>query len=282
MPLGDVLRRPDEPERRSGRIDDDAAPSVDDALGTVVEHDAMLHLERLSRLERTRDLAARELAIGRVNPCEVLRVRELAGSWIEAEDPVLLARPRDAIGGDVPLPAAEMCECLRLGEALGRLLSLREHRAEHEQADRCEREQRLQGLHGAVSSDPSGLSPVTTPAIAIAATRRHPVAAPSCRKRKRRQYEQRKDRVRVAPPAAEEDGCARPRDQRGQRERLEDTVAARISAGASPRSGAPARRAGRPSRRRTTTESTRSRTGRRLESRRPPGPSRRSSRRSQC
>ena len=57
MPLGDVLRRPDQPERCAGRIDDDAAPPVDDALGPVVEHDAMLHLERLSRLERARDLA---------------------------------------------------------------------------------------------------------------------------------------------------------------------------------------------------------------------------------
>src|SRR5580765_7673463 len=108
----------------------------------------MLHLERLSCLERTRDLAARELAIGGMNAGEVFRVRELAGAWIETEDPVQLARPRDAVGGDVPLPASDVRERLRLGEALRCLLPFRQHRAQDEQADRGEREQRLEDLHG--------------------------------------------------------------------------------------------------------------------------------------
>ena len=85
---------------------------------------------------------------------EVGLVVQLAALGLEVVDPVELVRPRDAIAGDVPFPAADVCEGLRLGEPhrrlaerLGGVVALRDRGAEREQADGGDGEEALDDLH---------------------------------------------------------------------------------------------------------------------------------------
>ena len=154
LALGDVLRRPDHAHRVAGAVEDHAAAALHDPLASVPEDGTVRHLEGAPVLERHRDGRAHAVAVAGMDPGEVGLVVQLAALGLEVVDPVELVRPRDAVAGDVPLPAADVGEGLRLGEPhrglaerLGGGVALRDRGAEREQADGRDGEEALEDLH---------------------------------------------------------------------------------------------------------------------------------------
>ena len=154
LALGDVLGRPDHAHRMAGAVEDHAAAALHDPLASVPEDGTVRHLEGVPFLERHRDGRAHAVSVARMDPGEVGLVVQLAALGLEVVDPVELVRPRDAVAGDVPLPAADVGEGLRLGEPhrglaerLGGGVALRDRGAEREQADGGDGEEALEDLH---------------------------------------------------------------------------------------------------------------------------------------
>ena len=144
---------------------------------------------------------------------------------LQVVDPVELVRPGDAVAGDVPFPAADVGQGLRLGEADGGLperrggrVPLRDRGAQREQADGDDREEALQDLHRdglvvpaerhVVGDDAGHAEPRQHEARGHRAELREANGGPE---------EEREEEVRVAPEPAEEDGRAQP-CQRGEQD----------------------------------------------------------------
>jgi len=154
LALGDVLGRPDHSHRVAGAVEDHAATTLHDPLASVPEDGTVCHLEGVPFLERHGDGRAYPISVARMDSGKVGLVVQLAALGLEVVDPVELVRPRDAVAGDVPLPAADVGEGLRLGEPdrglaerLGGLVPLGDRGAEREQADGGDGEEALEDLH---------------------------------------------------------------------------------------------------------------------------------------
>ena len=190
-------------------------------LAAVVQDDPVADLERTVPGECSLDHRAHGGTLVRVDAAEEALERERMRPRIDAEDAEELARPGDLVRGDLPLPATEVGETLRLREALARLLPLGQGRAEDEQADRDKGEQRLQNLHLRRQVAPerrlAGDDPGDRDRGDGEASRRRPELA----KAERRPDEEGEDRIRVAPQAAEEDRGADARKEREQGEGFE-------------------------------------------------------------
>jgi hypothetical protein len=203
-----------------------------------------VHVERAPLRERLRRWRAR--GPGRPDGCGRGRlVVELAALRLEVVDAVELVRPRDAVAGDVPFPAADVGEGLRLGEARRRLaerrgggVALRDRGAEREQADRGDREQALQDLHrDRLVVPPSGTFSEITPATP---KRRHGEARrhrAELREAHGGPEEEREEEVGVAPEPAEEDRRA----EAGQERRVRAHPRAGVSSASGSARGSPRR-----------------------------------------
>ena len=162
----------------------------------------MLEGERLAVLERRGHPLRRELAIVRVDQLHVRLERQRLGSALQAEDPVELVRPRDGVVADVPLPAADVGERLRLGEGFASPPPLGERSART--MSKPTTTTANAGGRAAPARSRSPRRGVRPPRPTCRSpTRNAEVAAPTCLKR--RPEEEREDQVRVAPGAREED-----------------------------------------------------------------------------
>ena len=128
--------------------------TFDEALTAVREDDAMLQLERLPALDSGADRLRDPGPVVRMDAGQETLVADRDGAGLEAEDPIELVRPGHIRLRDLPRPAADVCERLRLGQPRARLpqlfpgrLSLGERRGQQEEADRRDRDQRLDDLH---------------------------------------------------------------------------------------------------------------------------------------
>ena len=138
----------------AGAVQNHAASALHDPLASVPEHGTVRHLEGVPLLERHRDGRAHSVPVARMDTGEVGLVVQLTALGLKVVDSVELVRPRDAVAADVPLPAADVGEGLRLGEPhsglaerLGGGVALRDRGAEREQADRRDGEEALENLH---------------------------------------------------------------------------------------------------------------------------------------
>src|SRR6187397_2510591 len=100
----------------AGAVENHAASALHDPLASVPEHGTVRHLEGVPLLERHRDGRAHSVPVARMDTGEVGLVVQLTALGLKVVDSVELVRPRDAVAGDVPLPAADVGEGLRLGE----------------------------------------------------------------------------------------------------------------------------------------------------------------------
>jgi hypothetical protein len=154
------------------------------------------------------------MCVARVNDVEERLVRHRAAGR-DSVEAVELGRPGDPVGVDVPRPAADVCDGLRLGKLVFRVRPFGEHRAEDEHADRDPCEQAFQDLHdlGRVSvaerNVPTDGSRDGDRRDDDAARHRTNLA-----EAQGRPDEERKEEVRVAPVAGEEDKRAEPGDER--------------------------------------------------------------------
>src|SRR5690606_25778613 len=114
--LGDVLRRALERNGLAFGVDDGLAEAKDVADGAVGPDDAVVHLVRLLPLEGRLDGLPHLRAVLRGEEFEVaLEIRfEVIGA--EAVDAVELVGPGERVSGDLPAPAPDAGDLLRLAE----------------------------------------------------------------------------------------------------------------------------------------------------------------------
>jgi hypothetical protein len=113
----------------------------------------VLHGERLPIGEGLPDGLVDPRTVLRVDPFQVGAVRERFRPLLDAEDAVELVRPRDRVASDVPFPAADVRDGLRLAQASRRLrkgvapgFTLCERGSKDEKADDDDGEERLRKL----------------------------------------------------------------------------------------------------------------------------------------
>ena len=78
----------------------------------------MVEGEGLARLERPADRGRHVGAVVGMDQLEVALVRDRPRGRVDAEDPIGLVGPRDAVAGDVPFPAADPGGRLRVAQEL--------------------------------------------------------------------------------------------------------------------------------------------------------------------
>ena len=212
--LGHVLARAEHAGRLAAVVEDDVAATVQPAEAAVGEGGAVVEVEGATLRQRVRDGRADPLAIVGVHPAEDRVVRQLHRPGLEAVEAIELVRPMNPVGGDAPLPAAEMRDLLCLGEARPRAdkpplsrLPLGQHGAQDQRliATPASRPSRIWTISVVLASS-IGIVPAIPPATASAATTKLPTTAPSWRKREGRPDEEREEHVRIAPGAADRDG----------------------------------------------------------------------------
>src|SRR4029453_14513134 len=169
------------------------------------------------------DRLANELAIVRMDLLEVRAVGHV-GEWREPVDTEQLVRPADSVVGDAPPPTADVGELLRLGKVRPLVLqrslrrpSLGERRAKKEEAEDYRRQQAFGDLHdlgGAATGE--WRRPVDGAFDRERSDNEAACDCPSLREAERGPDQERKEQVRIAPVAMQEDEPAPRRDPTGQ------------------------------------------------------------------
>ncbi len=115
--LGDVLRRPDQARRAAIGVTMDPRRTTDVPHAAVRPNDAMLDGVRKVGVQGSIDGVVEGLAVVRVNQSAISLVSRVERPPIDPEYVVQFVGPDDAIGHDVPLPAADLRDALRLPKA---------------------------------------------------------------------------------------------------------------------------------------------------------------------
>jgi hypothetical protein len=102
-------------------ISDDLAPRPDPAHPAVREDDSAVGIEETVALHGMLDRLTGLLSVIRMYPRQERLEARLEPVWLEAEEPVQLGRPGDGVGADLPLPAAQAGQVLRVPQLALRL-----------------------------------------------------------------------------------------------------------------------------------------------------------------
>jgi hypothetical protein len=117
-PFGDVDRDADHAREAAVGAGHEAAGGLHEAHDAVGAHDAVVDVERLPRLHEVPHHVDDALAVLRVHEREELLLRALRPVERQPVDAELLARPHDAVGRHVVLPAPHLGEALELVDLL--------------------------------------------------------------------------------------------------------------------------------------------------------------------
>ena len=122
-PLSDVLRRAGVPDRAAGRVANDDTDLVEDPHGAVRPDDPVLGFTGGAPRECLRAGGRLHAVVG-VDECEVRFERPRERAWLDPEDPARLVGPAERACRDVPFPAPDVGDSLRLGEVAACRLQL--------------------------------------------------------------------------------------------------------------------------------------------------------------
>ena len=118
LALGDVLHCADDADGLTGFVEHRFGLALTDPLDSIRTDDTVDHRGGRWVSEGPRDHVFHPLAVVGVNGLEEGFVLRLEALGIEAENPVLLVRPPELSGGDVPLPVPQACDPLGVGQPL--------------------------------------------------------------------------------------------------------------------------------------------------------------------
>ena len=126
----DILDGTDHAHRPAGFIEGDLGLFVHDALGAVGPHDAVIHAVRLFFLQGSVDRVLDGLTVVRMHRLKERLIGRGELLRREPEDAVDFIGPAQFVGGDVPVPAAEMRDALGVCQT-GRALAQHPFRLAH-------------------------------------------------------------------------------------------------------------------------------------------------------